>query len=310
MIENGNKPTVSNNLNDNAKKKEWLELWNKLNHKYAYTVSFDSKQLIEKSMLHIDAKLQVSELSYRKTVGEQKGGIDIETTGTGENIVKVKVATRVKYDLIGQIAKSTMLTRQTVATILSKIRPQKFAMYQLNPEEFISSVIKLINEQKATMIVEHIRYNQVEGSYDTSIFTEEKHQDFSKAYQAVKSIQDYVFTDGYAKDGKSVERELAEALDHAAEVVVYAKLPKGFHIPTPVGNYSPDWAIAFKEGTVQHVYFIAETKGSLDSLQLKPIEQAKIRCAEKLFNNLPANINIHYAAINSFDALMKAVNGI
>ncbi len=310
MIENGNKPTVTNNLNDNAKKKEWLELWNKLNHKYAYTVSFDSEQLIEKSVLHIDAKLQVSELSYRKTVGEQKGGIDIETTGTGENVVKVKVVTRVKYDLIGQIAKGTMLTRKTVATILSKIRPQKFSMYQLNPEEFISSVIKLINEQKATMIVEHIRYNQVEGSYDTTIFTEEKHQDYSKAYQAEKSIQDYVFTDGYAQDGQSVERKLAEALDHAAEVVVYAKLPKGFHIPTPVGNYSPDWAIAFKEGAVQHVYFIAETKGTLDSLQLKPIEQAKIRCAEKLFNNLPANINIHYAAINSFDALMKAVNGI
>ena len=309
MIENGNKPTVSNNLNDNAKKREWLELWNKINHKYAYTVSFDSEQLIEKSVTYIDAKLQVSELSYRKTVGEQKGGIDIETTGTGENIVKVKVVTSVKYDLIGQIAKVTMLTRKTVATILSKIRPQKFSMYQLNPEEFISSVIKLINEQKATMIVEHIRYNQVEGSYDTSIFTEEKHQDYSKAYTAQKSIQDYVFTDGYAGDGQSVERKLAEALDHAAEVVVYAKLPKGFHIPTPVGNYSPDWAIAFKEGTVQHVYFIAETKGTLDSLQLKPIEQAKIRCAEKLFNNLPANINIHYAAVKDFDTLLKAVNG-
>ena len=309
MIENGNKPTVSNNLNDNAKKREWLELWKRLNHKYAYTVTFDSEQLIEKSVTHIDAKLQVSELSYRKMQGEQKGGIDIETTGTSENIVKVKVVTHVKYDLIGQIAKGTMLTRKTVATILSKIRPQKFSLYQLNPEEFISSVIKLINEQKATMIVEHIRYNQVEGSYDTSIFTEEKHQDYSKAYQGEKSIQDYVFTDGYAKDGQSVERQLAEALDHAAEVVVYAKLPKGFHIPTPVGNYSPDWAIAFKEGTVQHVYFVAETKGSLDSLQLKPIEQAKIRCAEKLFSSLPSSINIHYAAINNFDALLKAVNG-
>lgn len=309
MIENGNKPTVSNNLNDNAKKKEWLELWSRLNHKYAYTVSFNSDDLIEKSVLHIDAKLQVSELSYRKMQGEQKGGIDIETTGTSENIVKVKVVTHVKYDLIGQIAKGTMLTRKTAATILSRIRPQKFAMYQQNPEEFISSVIKLINEQKATMIVEHIRYNQVEGSYDTSIFTEEKHQDYSKAYQGTKSIQDYVFTDGYAKDGESVERKLAEALDHASEVVVYAKLPKGFHIPTPVGNYSPDWAIAFKEGTVQHVYFVAETKGTLDSLQLKPIEQAKIHCAEKLFSNLPANINIHYAAINNFDSLLKAVNG-
>lgn len=309
MIENGNKPTVSNNLNDNAKKREWLELWKRLNHKYAYTVTFDSDQLIEKSVTHIDAKLQVSELSYRKMQGEQKGGIDIETTGTSENIVNVKVVTHVKYDLIGQIAKGTMLTRKTVATILSKIRSSKFAMYRMNPEEFISSVIKLINEQKATMIVEHIRYNQVEGCYDTSIFTEEKHLDYSKAYQGKRSIQDYVFTDGYAQDGQSTERKLAEALDRADEVVVYAKLPKGFHIPTPVGNYSPDWAIAFKEGTVQHVYFVAETKGTLDSLQLKPIEQAKIRCAEKLFSSLPPDINIHYDAIKDFDSLLKAVNG-
>ena len=309
MIENGNKPTVSNNLNDNAKKREWLELWKQLNHKYAYTVTFDSEQLIEKSVIHIDAKLQVSELSYRKIQGEQNGGIDIETTATSENVVKVNTLTRVKYDLIGQIAKGTTLTRKTVATILSKIRPQKFLMFRHNPEEFIASVIKLINEQKATMIVEHIRYNQVEGSYDTSIFTEEKHQDYSKAYMAQKSIQDYVFTDGYAKDGQSVERKLAEALDHAAEVVVYAKLPKGFHIPTPVGNYSPDWAIAFKEGTVQHVYFVAETKGSLESMQLTPIEQAKIDCAEKLYNNLPENFNIHYAQIEDFDSLLKAVNG-
>lgn len=309
MIENGNKPTVSNNLNDNAKKREWLELWKQLNHKYAYTVTFDAEQLIEKSVTHIDAKLQVSELSYRKIQGEQNGGIDIETTATSDNVVKVNTLTRVKYDLIGQIAKGTTLTRKTVATILSKIRPQKFLMFRHNPEEFIASVIKLINEQKATMIVEHIRYNQVEGSYDTSIFTEEKHQDYSKAYQSTKSIQDYVFTDGYAKDGQSVERKLAEALDHAAEVVVYAKLPKGFHIPTPVGNYSPDWAIAFKEGTVQHVYFVAETKGSLSTMQLTPIEQAKIHCAEKLYNNLPENFNIHYAQIEDFDSLLKAVNG-
>ena len=179
-------------------------------------------------------------------------------------------------------------------------------MYQVNPEEFISSVIKLINEQKATMIVEYIRYNQVEGSYDTNIFTEEKHQDYSKAYTAQKSIQDYVFTDGYAQEGQSVERTLAEALDHAAEVVVYAKLPQGFCIPTPVGNYTPDWAIAFEEGSVKHVYFIAETKGSLSTLQLRPIEQSKIACARKVFS-LPSNSEVKYDCVDSYDTLINIV---
>ena len=132
------------------------------------------------------------------------------------------------------------------------------------------------------MIVEHISYDQIEGKYDSSIFTAEKHASFDKAYKAEKHIQDYVFTDGIAE--KSVERRFAEELDGAKEVCVYAKLPKGFAIPTPVGNYSPDWAIAFYEGTVKHIYFIAETKGTMESLELRPIEKAKISCARKLFN--------------------------
>jgi type III restriction enzyme len=167
-----------------------------------------------------------------------------------------------------------VLTRKTVAAILSGINPQQFYKFRHNPEEFISKVVKLINEQKATMIVEHISYDETGGTYDSDIFTAEKTgHSFEKAFLAKKSIQDYVFTDGYAANGMSGERKFVEELDTAEEVCVYAKLPKGFHIPTPVGNYSPDWAIAFNEGTVKHIYFIAETKGTMESLQLKPIER-------------------------------------
>lgn len=318
MIEQGGKTQITNSLNENAKRQEWLTLWRKINHKYAYTVSFNSDELIANSVQEIDAKLQVSELAYKRTIGVQKQNLSRQEMESGQGFkeeetkvefVRTNVVTHVKYDLIGQVAKGTMLTRKSVANILSSIRPKKFQMYSANPEEFIAAVIKIINEQKATMIVEHIQYNQIEGSYDMDIFTEEKHQDYSKAYLSSKSIQDYVFTDGYAQDGQSVERRLAEDLDKAAEVVVYAKLPKGFHIPTPVGNYSPDWAIAFKEGSVQHIYFVAETKGTLDSLQLKPIEKAKIDCADKLFKNLLADADVRYGQIKDFDSLLKAVNG-
>ena len=309
MIESGSKTQVTNRFNDNAKKKEWLELWNKINHKYAYTVSFNSDELIEKSINHINSHLQVSELAYRRTIGGQelKDSLDFKERETKTEIVRTGVVTRVKYDLLGQVAKGTMLTRRTVAAILGKISTIKFNMYRANPEEFISSVIRLINEQKATMIVEHIQYNKVEGEYSMDIFTEEKHKDLDKAYAAEKSIQEYVFTDGYAADGQSVERRLAQDLDKATEVVVYAKLPKGFHIPTPVGNYSPDWAIAFKEGTVQHIYFVAETKGTLESLQLKPVEQAKIDCASKLFNGLLASADVRYGLIKDYDSLLNLV---
>lgn len=153
------------------------------------------------------------------------------------------------------------------------------------------------------MIVDQISYNKAEGSYDANIFTAEKNIDFSRAYRAKKNVQDYVFTDGYAKNGQSIERRFAEDMDLSDKVCVYAKLPKGFFIPTPVGNYSPDWAIAFYKGTVKHIFFIAETKGTMETLNLKPIEKAKIDCAKKLFQKLSGK-DIVYESVDSYQHLL------
>ena len=212
---------------------------------------------------------------------------------------------QIKYDLIGKIAEGTVLTRRTVAAILTGIRSSTFMMFRNNPEEFISKVTRLIREQKATMIVDHITYDQIEGSYDSSIFTAEKHgKSLEEAFPATKAIQDYVYTDGTAE--KSNERRFVEALDGSAEVNIYAKLPKGFSIPTPVGHYSPDWAIVFHEGSVRHIYFVAETKGTMDSLNLRPIERAKIDCAKKLFETL-SNGSVRYDHVDSYQGLMNRV---
>ena len=233
-----------------------------------------------------------------------------QTAKTRTQTLKHAETSQIKYDLIGKIAAGTVLTRKTVAAILSGLSPERFAMFKHNPEEFISKVVKLIKEQKATMIVEHITYDQLEGEYDSSIFTAEKNnQSFDKAFKATKAVQDYVFTDGYAQDGQSTERKIVQNLDAAQEVCVYAKLPKGFAIPTPVGNYSPDWAIAFNEGTVKHIYFVAETKGTMDSMQLKPIEQAKINCAKRLFNNISTS-HVRYDAVNDYQQLLNVINSI
>lgn len=181
--------------------------------------------------------------------------------------------------------------------------------YRDNPEEFINRVCKLINEQKATLIVEHITYNQIEGNFNSQIFAEAKTtSEFKNAYKAEKHIRDYVFVDGINKDS-STERRFAEDLDNAEEVCVYAKLPKGFYIPTPVGNYSPDWAIAFKEGTVKHIYFVAETKGSLDSMQLRGVEKAKIDCARTLFNKMSTS-SVRYEHVTDYRDLLNKMNSI
>ena len=89
-------------------------------------------------------------------------------------------------------------------------------------------------------------------------------------------------------------------------MLIYAKLPRGFAIPTPVGSYAPDWAIVFREGKVRHIYFVAETKGTLSSLQLRPIEEAKIACAKKLFEKLHSDCVI-YEYVNDFQTLLNRV---
>jgi len=318
MFTNGHKPKVKKNpLNENFFKREFQALWKEINHKYAYTVKFDSEELIRKAITYIDQKLFVSGLQYTTTVGRQKSEMneyEIEgfTSFTGEKTrtqtFKHAQTSKIKYDLIGKVADGAILTRKTVAAILQGIRTDKFFMFRNNPEEFISKVIRLINEQKATMIVEHITYDTIEGEYDSSIFTAEKNtQSFDKAFLAKKSIQDYVFTDGSAD--KSIEKKFAEDLDSAEEVCVYAKLPKTFRIPTPVGNYSPDWAIAFYEGKVKHIFFIAETKGTMKSLELRPIEQAKISCAKKLFNEISTS-KVKYHDVDSYQSLLNIMNSI
>ena len=317
MIEDANIPkTSANELNKNFYKKEFQTLWNYINHKCSYTVQFDSEELIQKAIDAIDSKLKVAPLQYVLTEGKQNEHINKEDIQEKTSITLMQTQTKttnnyvnsfVKYDLIGKIARGSVLTRKTAASILKRINPAKFAMFKTNPEEFISKVIDLIKEQKGTMIVEHICYqprSDADSRYSSNIFTADKHKDYSKAFEAAKHIQPFVFTDGSAEN--SVEKRFAKELDNSSEVSVYAKLPKGFKIPTPVGNYTPDWAIAFHEGSVKHIYFVAETKGSMSSLQLKTIEQIKIECAKKLFAKLNNGI-VKYDVVDSYESLMNII---
>lgn len=315
MFGDGNKPKAPENpLNERFYKEAFQTLWKAINHRYAYTVDFDSQELIRHAVAAIDANLYVSQLQYTVSKASQRETLNADMLREGESFSAVKTktetlkhteASQIPYDLVGKIAEGTVLTRRTVAAILKGIQPETFAMFQYNPEEFIAKVTRLIKEQKATMIVEHITYNQIEGYYDSSIFTAEKHgKSFEDAFPATKAVQDYVYTDGTAD--KSVERKFVEELDGSDEVNVYAKLPKGFSIPTPVGHYSPDWAIVFHEGSVRHIYFVAETKGTMDSLNLRPIEKAKIDCAKKLFATISTGM-VKYDHVDSFQQLMNKV---
>lgn len=318
MFANGKKPKAPENpLNENFDKEEFQALWKEIHHKYAYTVAFDSEELIKKAVSHIDEKLFVSELQYTATVGHQKSELNEYELGRGDSftgektrtkILKNTGASQIKYDLIGKVAEGTVLTRRTVSAILQGIRADKLYMFKNNPEGFITKVVKLINEQKAMITVKHISYNRIDGEYDKSIFTAEKNtRSLDEAFPAKKAIQDYVFTDGSAEE--SIEKKFARELEAAEEVCVYAKLPKKYQIPTPMGNYSPDWAIAFHKGKVKHIFFIAETKGATENSNLRVIEQAKIVCAKKLFNETSIG-KVKYHEVKNYQNLLDIMNAI
>lgn len=314
MIGNGlEQKVLANPLNDNFNKREFQELWNRINFKQAYTVHFDDGELRRKAIANIDRNLTVSKVSYRVVTGEQQATASEKELEAGTHFAVQHTETRelaangtvhVKYDLIGEVARRARITRRSAAEILAGISAYKFRMFQDNPEEFIVKVADAIVDEKATMIVEHISYNRLEERYDAAIFTESMPENMSRAYHSRKNVQDYVFPDGAAE--LSVERRFAEELDAADEVVVYAKLPRSFQIPTPVGGYAPDWAIAFKRDAVKHVFFIAETKGSMESMQLRGVEQAKIACARKLFNEM-SDTDVRYDAVDSYEKLLELV---
>ncbi len=310
----GRKPKI-NPLNDNFDKKEFKELWNRINKKAVYKVDFDSKELIKNAVHAINKELKVTELTYRVEAGEMNSGLTDGTLRDGkgfaikesfDDITSGSVHSKVEYDLLGKIGEATVLTRKTVADILTGIEDYQFDKFKKNPEQFIAEVSRLIKEQKASIIINKLSYDETDQTFDSDIFTaSQSKQDFTKATSPLKRhIYDYVITDS------KVEKDFAEKLDVSDEVVVYAKLPGGFFIPTPVGDYNPDWAISFKEGSVKHVYFIAETKGSMSSLDLRGIEGRKIDCAKKFFKKLEeagAGDKVKYDVVTDFDQLMTAV---
>ena len=309
MIEDANKKAevVNDHLNENAAKDEFKRLWEQINHRYVYTVHYDSEELIKKAIASIDKNLTVTKLKYIVTTGEQ-GEDEVDFTGKQQTRTKElrEVSTSdVAYDLVGDIARGATLTRRTVVRILKGINQAKLYLFKNNPEEFIRNGIRLIKDEKATMIVEHISYNRTEQQYDTSIFTNEKsRQSVDNAYEAKKHILDYVFTDSKG------ERKFAEDLDDAKEVCVYARLPRTFKIPTPVGHYAPDWAIAFNDNMgVKHIFFVAETKGSLRSMDLKGAELAKIECAKKLFNELSTS-KVRYHEVTDYQNMLNEINSL
>lgn len=319
--ENARKNTVNLTLDkDKLNSRAFQELWSRINSRSYYTVSFDEDELIKRAITELNSKLRVSKIYFKVEKGEQTKKIESKAQlQAGEAFVRadmvreeaspyleMKASSLVRYDLVGKIVSETGMTRKAVASILVGIEKSIFDQFGNNPEEFILRAANIINEQKATAIIEHITYDKLTSEFSTNIFTE---PDLKKgalgvnAIEAKRHLYDYVIYDS------TNERDFANQLEtHSQEVEVYVKLPKGFYINTPVGKYNPDWAIAFYEGKVKHIYFVAETKGDMSSMELREIEKAKAHCAREHFRAISGE-NIKYDVVSSYEKLWELVQG-
>ena len=293
---------------------EFKALWSKINSKSVYVVDFDTDELVKKAIASLDKKLRVSKIYFKVETGAMEQINSKEELTSGASFVKeesasygntIAASSNVKYDLIGKLVDETGLTRKAIIQILQGIQPAVFNQFKDNPEEFIIKAAALINDEKATAIIEHITYDVIDDKYGTEIFTEPtiKGRLGVNAMKSKKHLYDHIVYDS------TNELNFAQELDVSSNVAVYVKLPDGFYISTPVGKYNPDWAIAFYEGTVKHIYFVAETKGTLDTLQMNhisPIEQAKIDCAREHFKAI-SNGEVVYDVVDNYKALLEKV---
>jgi len=308
----------SNNVDlqvDNSKltMPEFKELWSRINQKSVYVVDFDTDELIKNSIAELDAKLKIPKIYFKvesgkmdeiKSKDDLTNGTAFTLNETGQyNMKEIVASSNVKYDLVGKLVDETGLTRKAIVEILKGIQKPVFDQFKYNPEEFIIQSANLINDQKATAIIQHITYDAMDEKYSTDIFTEPtiKGKLGVNAMKAKRHLYDHIVYDS------TNERDFATELDTNKDVAVYVKLPDGFYINTPVGHYNPDWAIAFYEGTVKHIYFVAETKGSMSSMQLRLIEESKIHCAREHFKAISGE-KIKYDVVDSYQKLMDLVS--
>ena len=310
---NGRKRRTANFDAEKFAHSRFKELWEQINVRSVYSVDFSSEELISKCIEQINLHLNVTEIHFQISTGALEQIRDRESLETGSAMTQGKTIRKtiseavnqsVKYDLIGNIVRETGLTRRTIIKVLQDINPAKFMLFRVNPEEFIIKVSSIINDCKAIAVIKKITYSPTEQTFDTDLFTVDEVRGVvdDDAMMSEKSLYDLVVV-----DSKGTEMDFAKHLESNEDVEVYTKLPRGFYINTPLGHYNPDWAVVFREGSVKHVYFIAETKGSMREVDLREAEKSKIECARRHFASL-SNSTVKYDVVQSYQDLYNIVS--
>jgi len=261
---------------------EFKALWQRVARKTRYRVQLDTQALIE-ACAEAVRPIVIEPIKVRTTRGRvdqirERGAF--ETTLLGEGAVTVERDYEIP-NVTARLAEETNLTRRTLRRILE--RAGNLDQVFNNPAEYLQRVAEAVNRAKRKYLVQGVQYLEVGDHYRMSLFQDlDGYEESLLPLEEGKSIYDQVIADS------QVERDFAAALEAMDEVKLFVKLPNWFLVPTPVGDYNPDWAIVFAAQdafgeTRETLYLVRETKGALDEDQLRGMEKMKIDCAERHF---------------------------
>lgn len=319
-ITNGRARKQMTVIQENLHKPGFQELWRKLQRKTVCKVTIDTPKLIDSCIRMLNSTETGPKVVKPEVIVErvsQKETLTTTDVRTGDSFDRgmtsqpkaIRVSGKVAYDLVGELAdpKRTGLTRRTIVAILRGMEPAVRALYAVNPEAFIAEVARIINTEKIRQVLETIAYRPTDERYGDDFFTEEAPSLPTELCDEEARLRRHLYP-WLASDSK-VEQIFAKAADCAEEVEAFVKLPSGYTIPLPNGEtYNPDWAVAFKKGSVRHVCILAETKGSSDGWELP--DKAKLRktCAEAWVRALAPDDSVRYHLVANYEELQACVN--
>ena len=305
MVKNADERTRVRLNKEHFLGEDFKQLWERIKHKTSFRLSFDTEALIQTCADQINKSPVVTKARfvYRKSKAEiERGGVGM---GAASQQTYNYDADQMKPpDIVSFLQNETHLTRRSIVEIL--LRSDRLTDFRRNPNKFIEQVSEIIKTRMRLFIVDGIKYHRIgdDEFYGQELFEDEELFGYlsKNMVKTTKSVYDHVVYDS------DIEREFAEKLDQSGDVKVYAKLPDWFKIETPLGTYNPDWAVLVKREGVERLYFVVETKASLFSDALRPIEQGKIDCGKAHFKAL--GTDMHFTVANSYDSFEGRFNAV
>lgn len=280
---------------------EFFELWDKIKHRTRYRVEYKTQDLIQVAVEAIKGMPPTNKpLLTAETYKVKYSDTGIEGALTNR---KSKKTDNIKYlipDIYGYIQSKIDLTRSTIYEIL--IQSERHTELEVNPQLFLDNAITCIRGALNQLMIDGIKYHNIDDSYyEMQLFENEEIETYISSLFEVTNTDKTLYN--YVPIDSSVEEEFAKNCDVDDNVKFYFKLPRGFKIPTPIGNYNPDWAVIFDNDS--RIYFVAETKSSTDPNKRRIAENLKIACGEKHFAIFEKD-GVKYKVVDSIEGIYNA----